>query len=42
MVDAHSHPFDEIVLFIGSNPKDMRDFGAEIEMWIGEGEGFAP
>lgn len=35
---AHSHPFDEILLFIGSNPKDLRDFGAEIEFWMGEGK----
>jgi len=38
MVGAHFHPFDEIVLFIGSNPKDMRDFGGELEWWMGEGD----
>jgi len=38
MVGAHSHPFDEIVLLISSNPKDLRDLGGEVEMWMGEGE----
>jgi hypothetical protein len=35
---AHAHPNDEFVFFIGSNPKDMRDLGAEIEFTIGEGD----
>jgi hypothetical protein len=40
LVGVHSHPFDEMVLFIGSNPRDMRDFGGEVEMWMGEGNDF--
>ena len=36
--ERHSHAFDEIVLLIGSNPKDLRDFGAEVEWWMGEGK----
>jgi hypothetical protein len=35
---AHSHPFDEIVLLIGSNPKNLRDLGGEVEWYMGEGE----
>jgi len=38
LLGAHAHPFDEIVLLIGSNPHDTRDFaGSEIEWWMGEG-----
>jgi hypothetical protein len=33
----HSHKFDEIVLIIGSNPKNLRDLGGEVEWWMGEG-----
>jgi hypothetical protein len=35
---AHSHPFNEIVLLIGSNPKNLRDLGGEVEWWMGEGK----
>lgn len=35
---AHSHPFDEIVLLVGSNPKNLRDLGGEVEWWMGEGK----
>jgi hypothetical protein len=38
LLGAHSHPFAEIVLFVGSNPRDMRDFGGELEWWMGEGD----
>ena len=34
----HVHPFAEIVLLIGSNPKDLRDLGGEVEWGMGEGE----
>jgi hypothetical protein len=34
---AHSHPFDEIVLLIGSNPRNLRDLGGEVEWWMGSG-----
>jgi hypothetical protein len=30
----HSHPFDEMVSFIGSDPKDIHNLGGEIEIWI--------
>lgn len=38
MPSAHSHKFDEIVLLIGSNPKNLRDLGGEIEWGMGEGK----
>ena len=37
LLGAHSHPFDELVLLIGSNPRDTRDFGGEIEWFMGGG-----
>jgi len=38
LLGAHVHPFDEIVLLIGSNPRDLRDFGSEIEWFMGKGQ----
>ena len=39
LLGAHEHPFDEIVLLIGSNPSDLSDFGgSEVEWFMGEGE----
>lgn len=32
----HSHPFAEMLFFFGGNPKDIRDFGAEVEITLGE------
>jgi hypothetical protein len=35
----HSHTFDEMFLWLGSNPEDPSDLGAEVEFWLGdEGE----
>ena len=34
----HAHPCDEIFIFMGSNPEDPEELGAEIEFWMGEGE----
>ncbi|MBN1907425.1 MAG: hypothetical protein JW927_20265, partial [Deltaproteobacteria bacterium] len=37
--EAHSHDFEEFLCFIGTNPSDTDDFGAEIEVSMGtEGE----
>jgi hypothetical protein len=33
-VPAHKHPFDEVIAFFGTNPDDMHDLGAEVELWI--------
>ena len=30
----HTHDFDELLAFYGSNPEDTKDLGAEIELWI--------
>lgn len=32
----HSHDFAEMLCFIGGNPEDITDLGAEIEMTLGE------
>jgi hypothetical protein len=32
----HTHDFHELLCFIGGNPKDIKDFGAEIEITLGE------
>ena len=34
----HAHPFPEIVLLIGSNPRDLRDLGGEVSWGMGEGD----
>ncbi len=34
----HKHDCDEVFLFMGTNPKDNSELGAEIEFWMGEGE----
>ena len=31
----HSHDFPEMLCFIGGNPRDITDFGAEIEFTLG-------
>jgi hypothetical protein len=33
--EPHSHDFPEMLCFIGGNPLDITDFGAEIEFTIG-------
>jgi hypothetical protein len=32
--EAHAHPHDEVIGFIGTNPEDPSDLGAEAELWI--------
>jgi hypothetical protein len=34
----HSHPFAEIVLLVGSDAKDLRHLGGEVEWGMGSGE----
>ena len=33
-IKRHTHPFDEVVAFVGSNPEDVYDLGGEIEFWV--------
>ena len=32
----HSHDFDMLALFLGSNPLNVAEFDAELDMWLGE------
>jgi hypothetical protein len=34
-IGAHTHDWDEIIGFFGSNPDDPRDLCGEIELWMG-------
>ncbi len=36
LADPHTHPYPEFVCFIGGNVMNVRDFGAEVEMYMGE------
>jgi hypothetical protein len=33
-VDAHTHPFDEVITFFGTNPDDPEDLCGEVEIWL--------
>jgi hypothetical protein len=37
-VNKHKHDYEEIFMFLGTDPKDPCDLGAEVEFWIGEGK----
>ena len=32
----HTHDFDEVLAFIGSDPKDPHDLYGEVELWLGD------
>jgi hypothetical protein len=32
----HNHDFDEYLVFLGTDPKDPSDLGAEVEIWLGD------
>jgi hypothetical protein len=34
----HKHDYEEIFLFLGTNPEDTTDLGAEMDFWVGEGD----
>ena len=33
---AHVHPYDEVLVFVGHNPKDLKDLGAELQVAMGK------
>jgi quercetin dioxygenase-like cupin family protein len=35
LVGSHTHDFDEVIAFFGSNPDDIHDLGGEVELWMG-------
>ena len=34
IVGAHTHPFDEVITFFGTNPADPQDLCGEVELWL--------
>jgi hypothetical protein len=34
--EPHTHDYDEIIAFIGTNNDDPYDLGAEVELWLGD------
>ena len=38
VTEPHKHDYEEIFLFLGTNPEDTTDLGAEVDFWIGEGK----
>ena len=34
----HKHDYEEIFLFLGTDPQDTARLGAEVEFWLGEGD----
>ena len=33
---VHTHDFDEVLAFIGTDPKNPRDLCGEVELWLGD------
>jgi len=36
VAEAHTHDFDQIIFFLGGDPNNIGEFGAEVEMSLGE------
>ena len=36
ITDPHSHPYDQFLFYIGSDPDNPQDLGAEIEITLGD------
>jgi hypothetical protein len=34
IVGAHTHPFDEVITFCGTNQEDPQDLCGEVELWL--------
>jgi hypothetical protein len=35
-VKPHTHDYDEVIAFFGTNPDDLHDLGGEVELWLGD------
>jgi hypothetical protein len=35
-VEKHSHDFDEVIAFFGTDPDNIHDLCGEVELWLGE------
>ena len=40
MQSAHTHPYDELIGFAGTNPDDPYDLGGEAELWMDDEQYF--
>ena len=38
VTEPHSHNYEEIFLFLGTDKNNTADLGAEVEFWVGEGK----
>ena len=38
ITEPHKHDYEEIFLFLGTDPNDTADLGAEVDFWVGEGK----
>lgn len=36
IVEAHTHDFDEVLCYFGTDSNDPHDLGAEVELWLGD------
>jgi hypothetical protein len=34
--ESHSHEYDEVIAFFGTDLNDPHDLGAEVELWLGD------
>ena len=34
--ETHKHDFDQVLMFLGGDPMNVRDFGAEVDICLGE------
>jgi hypothetical protein len=35
-VEPHTHDYDEVICFFGTDPEDFHELHAEIELWLGD------
>ena len=36
VAEAHTHDYDEVITFFGTDLDDPHDLGAEVELWLGD------
>jgi hypothetical protein len=36
VAEAHTHDFGQIIFFLGGDPKNIGEFGAEVEIYLGD------
>ena len=38
VAEAHTHDFDQVIFFLGGDPSNVGEFGAEVELYLGENQ----